>query len=157
MQLFLNTPGGGFRTVSGEAGEGFARPIIGRGAAYGDFDNDGDEDLLITTNGGSPILLRNDRTSANKSLRLKLTGTKSNRDAIGAAVRFEIGGRTGYRMVKTGSSYLSQSEMPLTLGLGPRTSVDRLVVEWPSGKTEDYKNIPAGRAEVVEGQGLRRI
>lgn len=155
-QLFLNTQDGFSHDISHAAG-GFDRPIVGRGAAYGDFDNDGDQDLLVTSNGGAPTLFRNDTTSGNKSLRLKLTGTKSNRDAIGATVQFECGGRVGHRMVKSGSSYLSQSELPLTLGLGPRHSAGRLVVNWPSGKTEEFKNIAYGSVEIIEGQGLKRF
>lgn len=156
-QLFLNTAGGFTRDVAGETGEAFARPVVGRGAACGDIDNDGDQDLLITTNGGTPVLLRNDVAPGNKSLRVKLTGTKSNRDAIGASVRYECGAMAGYRMVKTGSSYLSQSELPLTLGLGPRDAVDRLVVMWPSGGIEEFKNVAAGKVEITEGRGLKRL
>ena len=95
---------------------------MARGLAYGDFDRDGDLDLLLTTNQGPAYLYRNDVTSGARSLRLRLTGTKSNRDAIGAVVRVTTPEGTQSRMVKTGSSYLSQSELTLTFGLGARES-----------------------------------
>ena len=95
------------------------RPIVGRGAAYGDFDNDGDLDLLITANNGPARLLRNDNGNQNDMLRVKTVGTRSNRDGIGAKVTVKTSkGVRLFGMVKTGSSYLSQSELPLTFGLG---------------------------------------
>jgi hypothetical protein len=153
--LFLNTGSGSFRDVAGETGGGFAEPKIGRGAAYGDFDNDGDLDVLITTNHGPAYLYRNDQTGGNRSIRFRLVGTKSNRDAIGAVVRIYYGGgQSAWRMVKGGSSYLSQSELPVTFGLGRHESIERAVLEWPSGRTEEHKNLRAGRYEWVEGKGL---
>ena len=128
---------------------------MARGVACGDFDNDGDQDLLITTNQGPALLYRNDVTNGNRSLRLHLTGTKSNRDAIGAVIRIFTPEGQQLRMVKTGSSYLSQSELAVTFGLGIRDSADRVVVEWPSGRTEEFKALRAGRYEVVEGKGVR--
>jgi hypothetical protein len=153
--LFLNQGPSGFLDVAAEAGAEFARPRVGRGAAFGDFDNDGDLDVLITTNNGPAWLFRNDQTAGNRSLRVRLVGTKSNRDAIGAVVRFEAGDLTGSRTVKGGSSYLSQSELPLTIGLGRREKCDRLSVFWPSGRTEEFRNLKAGsRLEIVEGKGI---
>ena len=120
-----------------------------------DFDRDGDVDLLLTTNNGPAVLLRNDQLAGNKSVRLRLTGTTSNRDAIGALVRVFYGGASQARMVKSGSSYLSQSELPLTFGVGRRDRVDRIEVTWPNGRTEDFKNVASGRAyDCVEGKGL---
>ena len=128
---------------------------MGRGLAYGDFDRDGDLDLLMTTNNGAAVLFRSDQMSGNRSIRLRLTGTKSNRDAIGASVRIYHGKTRQSRMVRSGSSYLSQSELPLTFGLGKYDRVDRLVIEWPSGKSEEYKDLTAGRAyRCVEGKGI---
>ena len=98
--------------MAGEVGGGFAQPKVGRGLAYGDFDRDGDVDLLMTTNNGPADLFRNDQTGGNKSIRIRLVGTKSNRDAIGARVRIFHGGTSQSRLVKSGSSYLSQSELP---------------------------------------------
>ena len=154
-QLFLNLGKGSFRDVTLEAGPDFSQPRVGRGLACGDFDRDGDVDLLLTTNNGPAYLFRNDQQVRNQSIRFRLVGTQSNRDGIGAAVRLECGGVTQTRMVKSGSSYLSQSELPLTFGLGRRDLVDRLVVQWPSGRTEEFKNLKAGKAyECVESRGI---
>ena len=154
-QLFLNNGKGVFRDVAGETGAGFVQSKVGRGVACGDFDRDGDTDLLITTNNGAAYLYRNDQNSGNRSVRFRLVGTKSNRDAIGAEVRIECGGVTQSRLVKSGSSYLSQSERPVTFGVGKRDSIDRVVILWPSGRSEEFKNLAAGKAyECVEGKGI---
>jgi enediyne biosynthesis protein E4 len=154
-QLFLNGGRGVFHDVAAEVGADFGQPRVSRGLCYGDFDRDGDQDLLMTTNNGPACLFRNDQLSANRSIRFRLVGTKGNRDAIGAVVRIFRHGTAQSQMVKTGSSYLSQSELPLTFGLGKDDSIDRLVIEWPSGRTEDYKNLRAGRAyECIETKGI---
>jgi hypothetical protein len=154
--LFLNKGSAGFQDVAGLLGGGFANPKVGRGAAFGDFDRDGDLDVLITTNQGPAYLYRNDQSSGHRAIRFRLVGTKSNRDGIGATVRVTSGGETGSRMVKSGSSYLSQSEMPVTFGLGKRDTVERAVLHWPSGASEEFKNLRAGRTyECVEGKGVR--
>jgi hypothetical protein len=146
-----------YRDVGSDIGGGFSQPKVGRGLAFGDFDRDGDLDLLMTTNNGPAFLYRNDQ-SGNRSVRFRLVGTKSNRDAIGATLRIFHGGTSQSRLVKGGSSYLSQSELPVTFGLGKRDKIDRLVIEWPSGKTEDFKDLAAGRAyECVEGKGIRSL
>ncbi len=156
-QLFLNQGPGRFRDRAREVGADFATPKVARGVAYGDFDRDGDLDLLIATNQGPALLYRNDVTNGNRALRIRLTGTKSNRDGIGAVVRVTTSGVTQSRMVKTGGGYLSQSEMTLTFGLGKRDAVDRVLVEWPSGRMEDYKNLKAGEYECVEEKGVLPI
>ncbi len=154
-QLFLNSGKGTFHDVAAEIGDGFSQPKVGRGLAYGDFDRDGDLDLLMTTNHGPAHLYRNDQLAGNRSIRIRLVGTKSNRDAIGAAVRIFHGGSSQSRPVKGGSSYLSQSELPVTFGLGKRDRIDRVVIQWPSGRTEEYKDLAAGRAyECVESKGI---
>ena len=154
-QLFLSNGKGSFREAAAEIGPDFGRPKVGRGLAYGDFDRDGDLDLLVTTNNGPAFLYRNDQTAGNRSVRFKLVGTKSNRDGIGATVVVEYNKVNHSQMVKSGSSYLSQSELPLTFGLGKDDRVDRAVVYWPSGRTEEFKNLAAGRAyECVEGKGI---
>jgi hypothetical protein len=154
--LFLNKGSAGFHDVAGALGGGFAAPKVGRGAAFGDFDRDGDLDVLITTNQGAAYLYRNDQSNGHQAIRFRLAGTKSNRDGIGATVRVSSGGETGSRMVKSGSSYLSQSEMPVTFGLGRRDTAELAVVHWPSGRVEEYKNLRAGRMyECVEGKGMR--
>ena len=154
-QLFLNAGKGIFHDVAAETGGGFDQPKVGRGLAYGDFDRDGDLDLLITTNNGPAYLYRNDQTTGNRSIRFHLVGTKSNRDAIGATVRVFAGGMTQSRVVKGGSSYLSQSELPVTFGLAKQDRIERIVIDWPSGRTEEYKDLQAGRGYVcTEGKGI---
>jgi hypothetical protein len=153
--LFLHEGNGSFRDVAAQVGSGFAAARVARGAAYGDIDNDGDLDVLITTNNGPAYLYRNDQTAGHKWVRLRLVGTKSNRDGIGAVVKFEAGDLAGSRMVKSGSSFLSQSELPVTIGLAHRDAVERLTVLWPSGRSEEYKGLRSGRRyEVIEGKGI---
>jgi len=154
-QFFLNDGKGKFRDVASELGTEFNQPKVGRGLAYGDFDRDGDLDILMTTNNGPAFLFRNDQSSGNKSIRFRLVGTKSNRDAIGAAVRIFHGGGAQLRLVKSGSSYLSQSELPVTFGLGRQDGIERAVINWPSGRVEEFKSLAAGRTyECVEGKGI---
>ncbi|HYL11619.1 MAG TPA: CRTAC1 family protein [Terriglobales bacterium] len=154
-QFFLNTGNRTFRDVSSEIGEEFRRPKVGRGLACGDFDRDGDLDLLMTTNQGPAFLYRNDQLAGNRSIRFRLIGTQSNRDAIGATVRIYHAGASQSRLVKSGSSYLSQSELPVTFGVGKRDKIDRVVIQWPSGRTEEYKDLASGRAyECTEGRGI---
>jgi hypothetical protein len=153
--LFLNNGKGSFRDVGAELGGGFEQPKVGRGLAYADFDRDGDLDLLLTTNNGPAFLYRNDQFAGNRSIRFRLVGTKSNRDAIGATVRLFCGDLNQSRMVKSGSSYLSQSELPVTFGVGKRDHAERAVIAWPSGRTEEFKNVTTGRAyECIEGKGI---
>jgi len=155
-ELFLNQGHGAFVDVAGAVGGGFARPKVGRGLAYGDFDRDGDLDVLMTTNNGPAYLFRNDQEAGNKSIRFKLIGTKSNRDAIGAVVRVHYNGVSQMRMVKSGSSYLSQSELPVTFGLGRRDEVERVTIEWPNGKMEEFGKLGSGKEyECVEDKGIR--
>ena len=158
-QLFLNSAASNgkhlFRDVAADLGDSFRLPKVGRGLAYGDFDRDGDLDILITTNNGPAYLYRNDQQTGNKSIRFRLTGTQSNRDAIGAFVRVEHDGTTQTRAVKGGSSYLSQSELPVTFGVGKRDKIDRAVIQWPNGRTEEFKGLSTGRAyDCVEGKGI---
>ncbi len=154
-QLFLNNGHGMFRDVAGDVGGGFAQPKVGRGLAYADFDRDGDLDLLLSTNNGPAYLYRNDQLAGNRSIRFRLIGTRSNRDGIGAVVRLTASGLTQSRMVKSGSSYLSQSELPLTFGLGKRDRVESVVIAWPSGRMEEFKNLSPGRCyDCTEGKGI---
>ncbi len=153
--LFVNRGAAGFLDAAREAGPDFSAPKVARGVAYGDFDRDGDLDVLMTTNQGPALLYRNDVTNGNRSIRIRLTGTKSNRDGIGAMVRVFTPDGVQSRMVKTGSSYLSQSELAVTFGLGKRDRVDRVVVEWPSGRTEEYKDLRARAYECVEGVSIK--
>jgi len=155
-QLFLNNGKGNFREVGAEIGGGFSQPKVGRGLAIGDFDRDGDADILMTTNNGPAYLFRNDQAAGNRSIRFRLVGTKSNRDAIGAQVKVFSGGTMQTRMVRSGSSYLSQSELPVTFGLGRRDLIERMVIDWPSGRTEEFKDLAAGKTyQVTESKGIK--
>lgn len=151
--LFLNNGKGSFRDVATEAGADFAKAKVGRGLALGDFDRDGDLDVLVTTNGGPALLYRNDVGNGNQSLRIRLEGRKSNRDAIGAVIQLFDAMGMQTRMVKSGSSYLSASELTVTFGMGRQSQAERVVVLWPSGRTDEVRKLPAGRTyRWVEGE-----
>ena len=135
--LFRNLGQKKFEDVAAEAGPALQHPMVGRGAAYLDLDNDGDLDLLLTANNGPARLLRNDGGNRNNVLRIVTTGVASNRDGIGARVEVTLaGGAKLWQIVKTGSSYASQSELPLTFGLGTHDRVESLRVRWPSGRVD---------------------
>jgi hypothetical protein len=140
--------------VTQSLGAGFAAPRVGRGAAYADINNDGALDVLMTTNGGRAYLYRNEGTT-NHSLRIKLVGTKSNRDGIGAVIRLASGQVKQSKMVRSGSSYLSQSELVATFGLGGGDKAEAIEIQWPSGQTDKLTNINAGQTITVEeGKGI---
>jgi enediyne biosynthesis protein E4 len=154
-QLFRNLGGGKFHDIADEVGGGFNTPKVGRGLAVGDFDRDGDLDVLLTTNNGGAYLYRNDVSNGNRSVRFKLVGTQSNRDGIGATVRVFVGGQQQTRVVRSGSSYLSQSELPVTFGVGKANKIERVVFEWPSGRSEEYSNLGTGKSfQVTESKGV---
>ena len=151
--LFRNTGRGVFQNVA-RGIPALATPVVGRGAAHLDVDNDGDQDLVVTANNGPARVLRND-SATGKALRLSLTGVKSNRSAVGAQVLVTAAGATRSGMVRTGSSYLSQSELPLTFGLGQASKVDRVEIRWPSGQVDRLGPQDAGQTLVVtEGKGV---
>lgn len=160
-QLFLNRAKGRFRDVAENVQGGFEAPKVGRGLAVGDFDRDGDQDVLMTTNNGPAYLYRNDQFSdhsSRHSIRFYLTGSKSNRDAIGACVRTYYLSEVQSRIVRGGSSYLSQSELPVTFGQGFQEKIDRVVIDWPSGRTEEYKDLSTGGGyKCLEGKGIEPI
>lgn len=155
-QLFLNSGQGKFEDVAATVGSDFNSPKVGRGLAVGDFDRDGDLDVLITTNNGPAFLYRTDLASGNRSIRFDLTGTTSNRDGIGARVQIWIDGVEQTRLVHSGSSYLSQSQLSPAFGVGKHDRVDRAVITWPSGRVEEFKNLQTGKAYgAVEGSGIK--
>jgi len=130
-------------------GNTFAAPKVARAAAYGDIDNDGFLDILLTTNAGPAYLFHNEGGS-NHSVRVKLVGTKSNRDGIGAVVRVSAGNDKQWKMLRSGSSYLAQSELVLTFGLGAQTKADNLEIQWPSGQIDKLSNVDAGQTVTVQ-------
>ena len=156
--LFHNSGNRKFEDASAKVGPAMQQPVVGRGAAYLDYDNDGDLDLVITANNGPARLLRNENGNQNDMLRVKLVGTRSNRDGIGARVTVTTSSGTRlFRMVKTGSSYASQSELPLTFGLGTPQAGRTVGLEivWPSGQEDSLSKIGANQLITVkEGSGI---
>ena len=156
--LFRNVSKGKFEEVTKQMGQAFGTPRVGRGAAYADILNDGRLDLLLSTNGGPAYLFRNEAQNggaANRSLRVKLVGTKSNRDGIGAVVRVTAGGETQTQMLRSGSSYLSSSELALTFGLAQQDKAESIEIRWPSGQVDHLSNVTVGQTIAVsEGKGL---
>jgi hypothetical protein len=152
--LFRNLGAGKFQEVTSQMGAAFANPKVGRGAAYADIDNDGALDVLVTTNGGRPWLFHNEGQT-NHSLRIKLVGTKSNRDGIGAVVRVTSNGAKQWQMLRSGSSYLSASELVLTFGLGSSAKADAVEIQWPGGQVDKLSGVAGGQTvSVEEGKGM---
>ena len=154
--LFRNLGKKRFEAVTAKLGRAMQHPTVARGAAYGDFDNDGDADLLITANNGPARLLRNDGGNQNNLLRVRTQGVASNRDGIGAKITLKLadGGQL-WNVVKTGSSYCSQSELAVTFGLGKAERVPRIEVAWPSGRVDTLTDVNANQEIVIqEGKGI---
>ena len=152
--LFRNAGAGRFEEVTSQMGSAFAGPKVARGAAYGDVDNDGFLDVLVTTNGGPAYLFHNEE-GTNHSLRIRLVGTTSNRDGIGAVVHVTSDQDKQWKVVRSGSSYLSQSELVLTFGLGAKTKADSIEIQWPSGQVDKLWNINGGQTVIIsEGKGV---
>ena len=155
--LFRNNGRGKFEDVTQAMGAAFNRPVVGRGVAVADFDRDGDLDLLITTNHGPATLFRNDGGNKNHWLNIKTTGTRSNRNGLGTVVRIRSASGKQWEMVRTRSSYCSQSDMALTFGLGPDTVVNSLELDWPSGHKQKFANVAANQFLTIdEDKGILR-
>ncbi len=153
--LFRNDGTGRFELVTAEAGGDLMQPLVARGAAYADYDGDGDLDILVTTNDGPAKLLRNDGGNANRYLRVRLRGTQSNRGGLGAALTLVSASGTQSKMLRGGSSYCSQSEAVATFGLGGDPSIDALTVRWPSGVVDTFENLEPDREILIaEGEPL---
>jgi hypothetical protein len=156
--IYHNKGGKKFEDVSAKLGRALQKSVVGRGAAYADFDNDGDLDLALTVNNGPARLLRNGNANQNDMLRVKTVGTRSNRDGIGAKLTLKTNkGLRLFAMVKSGSSYLSQSELPVTFGLGKpeEGKTASLEIVWPSGQKDSIPNIkPNQFITVKEGRGI---
>ncbi|HAX93054.1 MAG TPA: CRTAC1 family protein [Bacteroidales bacterium] len=147
-QLFQNEGDGTFRDVSLELGEYFHRELVGRGACIGDYDNDGDLDIFIINLNDKAVFLRNDKGNNNNWLILKLTGTTSNRDGIGARVKVTAGGKTQTAQKKSTTGYLSQNDPRMHFGLAQSTNVDKIEIIWPSGKSQILENLDSN--QIVE-------
>jgi hypothetical protein len=155
--LFHNLGDGTFEEVARHSGTELSQPAVARGAAYADYDADGDLDFVVSVNGGSPRLFRNDGGNRNNWLRLSLVGTDSARDALGARAVLTVGGRSLTRRVPGASSYLSQSESVLTFGLGQASEAERLDVFWPSGRRQSFTGLSANTiVRIVEGENSFR-
>jgi hypothetical protein len=153
--LFHNLGQRKFDNASTSVGEAFQRPIVARGAAYADIDHDGDLDVLFTTNQGPAYLFRNDGGNKNNFICIRTKGVKSNRDGIGAVVRVQSASHKQWNVVRSGSSYCSQSDLPLTFGLGKDAVVTAIDVEWPSGAKDHVTNVQANQfLTIEEGKGI---
>ena len=156
--VYRNLGNGRFEDVSAVAGPGVAKAFSSRGAAYGDFDNDGDIDVLVMNMHEPPSLLRNDLKNRNHWIKVQLEGTRSNRAAIGATVSVAAGGVTQTDAVLSQSSFLSHNDLRLHFGLGEAGRVDRITVRWPSGQVEEFPGVAAdGLALLVEGTGRAQL
>jgi len=153
--VFRNRGRGSFEDVSATSGPGATTPRSSRGAAFGDFDNDGDVDVLVMNMNEPPSLLRNDVTAGNSWLQVRLEGTASNRAGLGATVRVTAGGRTQARAALSQSSYYSHDDLRLPFGLGRATKAERIEVRWPNGSQQVVTDVPANQLIVIrEGRGL---
>jgi hypothetical protein len=149
--LFHNQGGSRFQEVGKPLG--FTRKVVARGAAYGDIDNDGRLDILLSTNGGPAYLFRNATGTLNNALRIKTVGTRSNRDGIGAVVKVNAANSSGWQMVRSGSSYCSQSELTLTFGLGKAAQADSVEITWLSGQKDTLRNLKANNTYTIQEGG----
>jgi enediyne biosynthesis protein E4 len=145
MVLYHNLGNGKFEDAGGQAGPAFQQKLVGRGAAFGDFDNDGMVDILVNPINDLPILLKCESTSGNNWITLKLIGTKSNRSAIGTRVRCVTGKHSQIDEVRSGDSFMSQSDLRVHFGLGKAPQIDLLEVSWPSGRIDQFNNLAVNK------------
>jgi len=156
--VYRNLGNAKFEDVSALAGPGIAELKSSRGAAFGDFDNDGAMDVLVMNMAESPSLLRNHLTNGNHWIKVKVSGTHSNRSAIGAVVTMDARGMKQTAAVVSQSSFLSHNDSRLHFGLGELDRADRFSVRWPNGESEQFPGAPAGSlVELVEGTGEARL
>ena len=148
--LFRNLGRGQFENVTARMGPGFNRPVVARGAAYADYDRDGDLDILVTTNDGPAYLFRNDGGNRNNWISVRLVGRKSNRDGIGAVVRIASKSGRQWNTVHSGSSYCSQSDLALTFGLAGDPEVQTIEIDWPSGQKQKLGASPANQFLTID-------
>jgi hypothetical protein len=148
--LFHNEGNGKFTEVSKLAGSGFETPHVGRGVAFADFDNDGFMDVVVANNGDSPLLLHNSGGNGNHFLNFRLSGTKSNRDAMGARIHVVAGTMSQIREIAGGGSYLSQSDLRANFGLAKATRAETVEIAWPSGQQQIFRNVEADRFYLIE-------
>ena len=155
--LFENPGDGRFVEVGAQSGSGFAVEKVSRGAAVGDYDEDGDLDILILNVDDTPTLLRNDGGNRKNWLKVSTIGTKSNRDGIGARIKVVTGARVQMREIATGTSFLSQSDLRAHFGIGEAERIDRMEIRWPSGAVQEFADLKANQWLVVaEGEGIIR-
>jgi hypothetical protein len=155
-QLFRNNGDGTYTEVSSTAGPYFSQAFVGRATAGGDYDDDGDMDIFIVNSNQPAVLLRNAVGSQNNWIRVKLVGTRSNRDGVGAKVTITAGGDTQVAEVKSGSSYASGSDRRLLFGLGKRTKVDWIEIRWPSGATQRLRDLSCNQTITVVEEAPER-
>jgi hypothetical protein len=154
--LMFENLGTKYKDVSMQSGSVFSKSYPARGLAVGDYDNDGDLDVLISNNGEAPLLLRNDGGNRNNWLGLQLVATKSNPGAVGAVISWQVGTRKFSRLKTTGGSYLASHDPREILGAGPNGKIDSVEIRWPSGKSDKLTNLPMNSyVTVVEGEGLK--
>ena len=155
LLMYRNLGKGEFDKVSDSLGSDFVRPIVGRGLATADYDNDGDIDIVTNNRGDFPSLLRNDGGNANHWLTVQLVGTKSNRDGLGASLKLKSEGSVQVEQAKGGMSYMSASETRIHFGLGKRAKIESLEITWPSGQVDRLAKVPLDQIIAVkEGAGI---
>ena len=155
--VLLENHGDDYKNVSAAAGPVFSKKFASRGLAAGDYDNDGDLDILVSNNGEAPLLIENRAAGENHWVGLRLSATKSNSEAVGAVITWEAGGRKRRRFKTAGGSYLASHDPREILGLGASLKADSVRIEWPSGEVDELSDVPVDQYSViVEGKGIEQ-